>query len=91
MASFFGWEALARSGGSRCQKGDPRQACDLKEVKARKACTDFLRRLLDVFTQLGRLTQHLTGVPPLRHCTCKFVNSRTELEVARPGSSRACD
>ncbi len=29
-----------------------------------------LRRLFDVFTQPGRLTQHLTGVPPLRHWTC---------------------
>ncbi len=27
---FFGWEALARSDGSRCQKGEPRQVCDLE-------------------------------------------------------------
>ncbi len=29
------------SDGPRCQQGEPRQACDLKEVKARKARTDF--------------------------------------------------
>ncbi len=29
------------SDGLRCQQGEPRQACDLKEVKARKARTDF--------------------------------------------------
>ncbi len=29
------------SDGPRCQQGDPRQACDLKEIKARKARTDF--------------------------------------------------
>ncbi len=37
----FCWEALVVSDGPRCQQGEPRQACDLKEVKARKARTDF--------------------------------------------------
>ncbi len=38
---FFGWEALVVSDGLLCQQGEPRQACDLNEVKARKARTEF--------------------------------------------------
>ncbi len=34
------------SDGPRCQQGEPRQACDLKEVKARKARTDFYETIV---------------------------------------------
>ncbi len=40
-ASFILLGGSVVSDGPRCQQGEPRQACDLKEVKARKARTDF--------------------------------------------------